>query len=109
MTIVSDSICRRVKLPHVINQAVRGLRVGTAYRFIYQETRIKVFPYDVIILHVGTLDLEQLSVQEFSKQYLSLVRVIAHKKPQSVLGLSAILPRAVDIRSGEKGKELDCK
>ena len=46
MTIVSDSICRRVKIPHVINQAVRGLRVGTAYRFINQETGIK-FHYGV--------------------------------------------------------------
>ena len=57
-----------------------------------------VFHYDVIILHVGTLDLDQVSVQEFSKQYLSLVRVIAQPFFQ-----------AVDFRSGEKGKELDSK
>ena len=104
MTIISDSICKRVSIPHVHVQSIGGLRINTAERYIKEKLRLNISDFDIIIIHVGTLDVEALSVKAFTDQYCQLVKTILSVNPNALLGLSAIIPRLCDFNRRNRYK-----
>ena len=60
--------------------------------------RIKV-TFDIIILHVGTNDVNRLEIADFDIAYNILISTVKKLvRPGSVIVLSAILPRPIDFQ-----------
>ena len=90
-TLVSDSLGKRLHLPYVDIQAIGGLYVKKAARYVRLNTNINIKDYNIIIFPIGTIDLKFLSTQEFASLY---------QNPEAILAISGIIQRPCDIRRG---------
>ena len=108
-TLVSDSLGKRLHLPYVDIQAIGGLYVEKAARYVRLNTNINIKDYNIIILHIGTIDLKFLNPQEFATFYQNLLDAIKGKNPEAILAISGIIQRPYDFRRGVLGKDTEAK
>ena len=108
-TLVSDSLGKRLHLPYVDIQAIGGLYVEKAARYVRLNTNINIKDYNIIILHIGTIDLKFLNPQEFATFYQNLLDAIKGENPEAILAISGIIQRPYDFRRGVLGKDTEAK
>ena len=94
--IFSDSIAKYVSLDGADVFAFRGATIG---EITYQSEKYKesIDGYHSLIIHVGTNDVYKLSENQFISAYCNLISVAKSLFPNTVIGLSCILPRPVDF------------
>ena len=109
VTIICDSIGKRVSVPHVKVQSISGLYVEKALRYVRLNTNIDVKNYNIIVLHIGTVDLRFLSINQFSNFYQKLVEEIQKVNPSVLIAISGILQRPKDFRQSNIREEIDIK
>ena len=109
VSLISDSIGKKVNVPHLAVQAVSGLYVEKAERYLRLNINLNVKDYDIIILHIGTVDLKFLSITEFATKYEALINRIKTIKESALVAISGILQRPKDFRTGSSGNFLDEK
>lgn len=100
-TIISDSICKFIKETRYTDiQAFPGANVHT----ILWKVKLKVaqvLGYKIIILHVGTNDLESQAAEIIVQKYTALLKHIRRVNTHAVLLLSTIIPRPKDDKQTE--------
>ena len=101
VTLICDSIGKHVK--HVRNcsfhlQPYPGARIQDLTYFI--DSGFVSLNYDVIIIHVGTNNVNFCQLADFEFYYNELVSVVKrYVKPCTKIILSAIIPRLIDNES----------
>ena len=89
-TIISDSICKFIKIKNTDVQCVRGLDVNGLLDGI--KSGLFSCDYKVILSHVGTNSVGQCSNIEFQEIFSQVVKAIRQKNSTAVIALSSILP-----------------
>ena len=109
ITIIGDSMIKHCKIPEVDVQSIGGLNLTRAYQLI-ETKEIKIKGYDVLIIHIGTVEVQRCSVTDFAKKYQDLIRLIKAQNQKCILGLSYIIQRPVDFYTGSfRGKRNENK
>ena len=103
MTIISDSIAKNVSgIDGCVVQPFRGDRISRLTNRI-QSKEAKLRPYDYVIVHVGTNDIEDgASFNSMISSYGNLIGVIRKVHPAVKIVISAIIPRPKDHKNTDK-------
>ena len=109
ITVISDSICKRITITGVEFQVVSGLNIDKCFQYIEQGERLKVTGYDIIVLHIGTVELRRETADSFATRLQELIKLIRLVNTDCHIGLSSILPRPIDFHSGRLGRESEVK
>ena len=97
VTLISDSMCKWInKLPRTHVQAIPGLTFDSALLQL-QKSTLKIAPYPVIILHIGTNSVWKETPQTFKHKLELLLEYIRKNSNVKRIGLSSILPRVRDL------------
>lgn len=97
-TLVSDSICKYVKKTReTFVQAEPGTTISGLYWKIKMHT-IKVTHFEMVLLHVGTNDLEK-ETSSIISDYKNLIRAVRRNNSTCLIVVSAVLPRPKDSES----------
>ena len=107
ITIISDSICGRISIPGVDFQVIGGLNIDRCYEYIERGERLKVLGYDIIVLHIGTVELRKESAENFVARLQELIKLIRSVNTECHIGLSSIIPRPIDFHSGSSGRVIE--
>ena len=102
-SLISDSLCKLVNWTNQIYiQAYPGLTIaGLRWKIGLNSINLK---FKILVLHVGTNDLESHSADKIIADYENLIKVISAKS-KGRIAVSAIIPRPKDERlRGEKRK-----
>lgn len=95
-TVISDSICKFIRFMHTCGvQAFPGAtiqRLTTKVQLGY----VNLHHMKNIIVHVGTNNIEQSSVQDIIVNFERLINAIQQKNPVAKIFISSILPRPKD-------------
>ena len=95
-TIISDSICREVRLANTFVQSISGLNPYRAIKAV-ENNALQVKKYKLIILHIGVSDLRNnIYPNQFGNAYYKLIQCIYRKNAQAKLALCGILQRPID-------------
>jgi hypothetical protein len=98
VTLISDSICKWVnKLAHTHTQAIPGLTLESALTHM-QKGMLKIQPYPVILLHLGTNNIWNDTPDTFRDKLIEVTTYIRKNSNVQRIGLSAILPRVRDLK-----------
>ena len=71
--------------------------------------RLQVTGYDIVILHIGTVELRRETAGSFATRLQELIKLIRLFNTDCHIGLSSILPRPIDFHSGSLGRETEVK
>lgn len=101
LLVLSDSIAKYVKLRNGEVMAFRGANIGELTGQIkYHKGSISNF--NQLIIHVGTNDIYNLTVDQFKSAYCNLISIVKSYFPHIKFGMSSILPRPVDFNDTNK-------
>ena len=97
VTIISDSIAKNVSgIDGCVVQAFRGDTISQLTNRI-QSKQAKLLPFDFVIIHVGTNDIENGEpFNAMISSYGNLIGVIREIHPSIQIIISAIIPRPRD-------------
>ena len=97
VTLISDSMCKWVnKLPHTHTQAIPGLTLDSALGYL-QDGTLKIKPYTVILLHLGTNNVWKDHPDSFRNKLIAIIDFVRKNSEVKRIGLSSILPRVRDV------------
>lgn len=97
-TLISDSMAKYVnKTKHLLVLAVPGLTIDTLTWDVRLEERTYCKNFKIIIVHLGTNNIND-SVEDFLSKYEKLLAALKRRNPDTLIVVSAILPRPVDYR-----------
>ena len=97
-TIISESICKFIYHTNkTLVQAYPGLTLEDLLAKLFKE-EIKVTDFKIVIVHVGTNNLVQTSLERFMQLVENITSYIITKNPGVSLAWSGIIPRPCDIR-----------
>ena len=102
-------MCGRMSIKGVDFQVIGGLNIDRCYEHIERGDRLKVDGYDIIILHVGRVELRQETADSFASRLQELIKLIKSINQECHVGISCIIPRPVDFHSGRLGKDTEVK
>ena len=101
-TLISDSICKYTnRLHETYVQAFPGARIYTLLQKI-RLGKIRITGYKIVILHVGTNDLQELSVEDLVHRMKQLVQTVRQKNSSAAIVVSQILHRPRDTETEDK-------
>ena len=103
MTIISDSIAKNVSgIDGCVVQPFRGDNIARlTNRIKWKQAKLR--PYDYVIVHVGTNDIEDgASFNSNISSYGNLIGVIREVHPSVQIVMSAIIPRVKDHKATNK-------
>ena len=92
VVIITDSIAKYVKVPNSEMVIIPGATIGQITAYVNQNNR-NLSAFDKIVVHVGTNDIHRYTEDQFRSAYCNLIKQTC---PQSLLAMSAIVPRCVD-------------
>ena len=107
ITVISDSMYGRIFVPGVKFQIIGGLNLDRAYEYIEGGQRLSVTEYDIVIIHIGTVELRRLLPEEYSKKVQGLIKLVREINPECHIALSNIIPRPIDFHSGNSGIKVE--
>ena len=93
--IITDSIAKYVTVPNSEMVIIPGATIGQITSYISQRKRTLNL-FDKIIVHVGTNDIHKFTEDQFRAAYCNLISLLKQTCPQSLVAMSAIIPRYVD-------------
>ena len=98
--LISDSICKYLSLiEHTKVDCVRGLTLEGAIKKVESEDyKSELAKYKLVVIHVGTNNIYDLSIDDFLELYDKLIIRIQEVNPKVRIALSALLPRPIDTR-----------
>ncbi len=105
---ISDSICRAINdSTHIFFQSVPGATVDKIRQYVDMQM-VEVRHHQVIIIHVGTNNIERSPEGEVCQQFVKLLQAIRRQNATALLAVSSILPRPKDWNAyGEKVQRLN--
>ena len=91
-TLISDSICKYMKLENTDIQYIRGLDSEQLLQLI-ESGQIDV-RYKIVLIHIGTNDIYQTGSAQLVKNYTDIIKKIRRRNTSvtPVIGISSILP-----------------
>jgi hypothetical protein len=90
-------MCKWVnKLPHTHTQAIPGLTLDSALGYL-QDGTLKIKPYTVILLHLGTNNVWKDHPDSFRNKLIAIIDFVRKNSEVKRIGLSSILPRVRDV------------
>ena len=102
MAIVTDSIAKYVDIKNSVVLVRKGASLGEMATFILQN-KASIVDSDIIIVHVGTNEINRTSVAHYKAGYCNLICLLKREFSHSRIAISAIIPRPVDHdKTGQK-------
>ena len=82
--------------------AFRGATIGEL-TYQIEKNQESIDGYPCMIIHVGTNDVNRLTVNQFMSAYCNLISTVKSLFPNMIIGFSGILPRPTDFeKTNEK-------
>ena len=107
-TIIRDSICKFVnKTNRVLVQAFPGMTLQTLLNKLLNNV-IKVSDFRIIIIHVGTNNIHDVSItaERFIILIKEIVQIIRLRNPSALIAVSGLVPRPCDRGTNQQLKLL---